>query len=103
MQVIKVIIEHMHDTLEEAHEYYRDYVIFKEQHPKAAQTSLEMAQVHLNLYLKWHDVIVSLINDYKAKENEIPETMQKLYNYEHEKLVEEYDELNYKIKNAKNF
>ena len=99
MKVIQVTISHMHDTLEEAHEYYRDYIIFKEKYPKFAQTALEMAQNHLNLYTKWHEVVVSLINEYKTKGKDIPETMQKLYDYEHEKLIEEYDELSYKIRN----
>ena len=103
MRVIQVIINHMDDTLEEAHEYYRDYVMFKDSHPKMAQTALEMASVHLNLYLKWHDVVVSTINDYKAKSGELPATMKSLYDYEHQKLVEEYDEINYKVKNAKTY
>lgn len=99
MKEIQVIISHMHDTLEEAHEYYRDYIMFKEKSPKMAQTALEMAQTHLNLYIKWHDVVVYIINDYKSKGEKIPEVMQAIFDFEHEKLVEEYDELFYKVKN----
>ena len=102
MKAIQIVIDHMNDTLEEAEEYYRDYVIFKEHHPKVASTALEMAQTHLGLYNRWHEVIVSLINEHKMKSGEIPKTMQELYDYEHKKLIEEYDELNYKIKNARN-
>lgn len=99
MKVIQIIMSHMEDTLEEAHEYYRDYVIFKESQPKMAQTALEMAQTHLNLYTKWHDVVTSIINEQKTKGKEIPDNMKKIYEYEHERLVEEYDELSYKIRN----
>jgi hypothetical protein len=99
MKAIQVVISHLHDTLEEAHEYYRDFVIFKDSFPKVANTALEMAQTHLNLYNKWHEVVVYLINDYKSKGNEIPPVMKSMYDYEHQKLVEEYDELSYKIKN----
>ena len=102
MKAIKVIIDHMDDTLEEAHEYYRDYVLFKEEHPRVANTALEMAQTHLNLYTKWHEVVTYLINEHKMKEKEIPKTMQELYDFEHKKLIEEFDELSYKIRNAKN-
>lgn len=101
MKVIQVIIEHMDDTLNEAYDYYKDYVMFKDTNSKVANTSIEMAQTHLNLYNKWHEVVVSLINEYKAKGNEIPKAMQEIYNYKHAKLVEDYDELNYKVKNAK--
>ena len=103
MKAIQIIIDHMNDTLEEAYEYYKDYTIFKDDYPKMASTAVEMAQTHLNLYLKWHEVVVSMINDYKTKSGELPATMKSLYDYEHKKLVEEYDELSYKIKNAKNY
>ena len=98
MKAIQIVIDHMNDTLEEAHEYYRDYIIFKESVPKVASTSLEMAKTHLSLYMKWHEVVVSLINEYKEKGHMVPPTMQSLYDYEHKKLIEEYEELSYKIK-----
>ena len=60
-----------------------------------------MAQTHLNLYNKWHEVVVYLINEHKEKGNEVPKTMQEIYDYKHKKLVDEYDMLNYKIKNAR--
>lgn len=101
MKAIRTIIDHMNDTLDEAHDYYKDYVMYKDDFPKVANTSLEMAQTHLMLYNKWHEVVVSLISDYKMKNGEVPKVMQELYDYEHKKIVEEYDEIAYKIKNAK--
>jgi hypothetical protein len=100
MKAIQVIIDHMNDTLAEADDYYRDYVIFKDTAPKLASTSLEMAKTHLTLYTKWHEVVVSMINEYKEKGNTVPAIMQSLYDYEHKKLIEEYDELSYKIKKS---
>ena len=101
MKAIQVVIEHMNDTLKEANEYYRDYVMFKESQPKVAQLCIEMAQTHLNLYNKWHEVVVYIINEHKEKGNEIPKTMQEIYDYKHKKLVEEYDALNFKVRNAR--
>lgn len=101
MKAIQVVIEHMNDTLKEANEYYRDYVMFKESQPKVAQLCIEMAQTHLSLYNKWHELIVYIINEYKEKGNEIPKTMQEIYDYKHKKLVEEYDALNFKVRNAR--
>ena len=99
MKVMQVIIDHMNDTLKEANEYYRDYIVFKDSYPRVAQTSIEMAQTHMSLYNKWHDVIVYIINEYKTKNGELPPVMKELYDYEHKKLIEEYDELNFKIRN----
>ena len=103
LKAIQVIINHMNDTLDEAYDYYKDYTIFKDEYPRMGTVALEMAQTHLNLYLKWHEVVVSMINDYKTKSGELPPTMKSLYDYEHKKLVEEYDELSYKVKNAKSY
>ena len=102
MRVIQVVVDHMDDTLKEAYSYYKDYIIYKDMHPKVAMTSLEMAQNHLNLYSKWHEVVVALINEHKIKHGDIPKTMQELYDYEHKKLVEDFDEISYKVKNARN-
>lgn len=99
MKVIKVIIDHMNDTLKEARDYYKDYVMYKDEFPKVAQTAIEMAQNHMNLYMRWHDVVVNLINDYKIKKGEIPPQMKELYDYEHRRLTEYYEELNFKIRN----
>ena len=100
MRVIKKIIEHLDNTLDEANEYYTDYVMYKDEYPKVSMTALEMAKVHLDLYSKWHQVIVSLINDYKVTSGEPPKEMMTIWNYEHEKLIEHYEDLKSKINSA---
>lgn len=90
----------MNDTLEEAHEYYRDYIIYKDEYPTLAATALDMAKTHLELYSKWHNVVVSMINEYKKTKGEPPTTMKEMWNYNHEKLMDEYAKLKYNIMNA---
>lgn len=100
MKSLNVIIEHMDDTLEEAHDYFRDYIIYKDDVPSLATTALEMAKTHLELYCKWHNVATTIIDNYKKIKGEAPEYMKSLWNFKHEKLMEEYHELKYKIMNA---
>ena len=100
MKAIQVVIDHMHDTLAEADDYYRDYIMFKDTAPRVASTSLEMAKTHLSLYMKWHEIVVAIITEHKEKGHQVPPIMQSLYDYEHKKLVEEFDELSYKIKKS---
>lgn len=97
MKAIKDIIKHMMDTLDETHCYYKDYVVYKDDMPKLATLSLELAKEHLDIYTKLHNVAVSTINEYKAKNGEAPTEMKAIWNYEHEKLAEEYDLLKYKV------
>lgn len=101
MKVIKDVIKHMDDSLDEAHCYYKEYVIYKEEFPKFASLSLELAKEHLDIYMKLHNIVVLTINEYKYKsKTEIPAEMKAVWNYEHEKLTEEYDKLKYDINNA---
>ena len=100
MKVIKKTIEHMDNTLDEAYEYYTDYVMYKDDYPKFATTALEMAKTHLDLYNKWHQVVVSAISDYRAKSGEPPKEMSIIWNYEHERLVKQYEDLKSKINNV---
>ena len=100
MKVIKKIIEHMDDSLDEAYDYYMDYVLYKEEHPKYANLSLELARTHMDLYNRLHQVVVNSINDYKVTSGEPPKEMLVIWNYEHERLVEEYENLKSKINSA---
>lgn len=97
MKAIQIIVNHMDDTLDEANEYYKDYIIYKDEHPMLASTALDMAKTHLELYSKWHIVVTNMINEYKKTKGEPPETMKSLWNYKHEKLMEDYDKLKFKI------
>lgn len=98
MIVIKKIIEHMRNTLEEAQDYYEDFILYKEEHPKIAQYALDMAKAHVEMYNKWHDAVVSLISEYKQKNNkEVPIEMKAIWDFEHSILVKDFDELRYKI------
>jgi hypothetical protein len=101
MLAMKIAIDHANATLDEAKEYYKDYIMFKDTAPKMASTSLDMAKIHANqLYPRWHEVIIGLKSDYVNQGKTIPSDMKKLYEYEHQNLVEEYDEIKYRIDHA---
>lgn len=89
----------MDDTLNEAHEYYSEYIIYKDEEPKLANLFIELAKDHLDIYLKLHNNVVSLINDYKQKNGDAPNTMKEMWKYQHTKLTNEYEELKYKLYN----
>lgn len=89
----------MDDTLKEADEYYRDYIIYKDEQPRLASTAIEMARTHLDLYTKWHSAVVSIITEYRNTKGEAPAEMKAIWNYEHEKLTECFNSLKYKINN----
>ena len=99
MRQIQIIKDHMSDTLHEINEYYRDYVIYKDIEPTYAKVALDLANTHLAIYDKLHNSVVDMINKYKATGKEIPPSMMEKWNYMHQRLVEEYEEIKFKVKN----
>lgn len=100
MQAIKTIICHMNDTLEEAEVYYRDYIRYKDDVPKLANTAIDMAKAHLELYMKWHSTVALIISEYRSTNGEPPAEMKAIWNYEHERLTDQFNELKYKVQNV---
>ena len=101
MREIKVIADHMDDTLGEADTYYKDYYIYKDSCPRLSSMALYMAKEHLDLYMKWHTVAVELIGEYRKSGKAIPDGMEDRYNERHGELKEEYDRIAWLISQAK--
>lgn len=66
---------------------------YKEEYPTIANMYYEMSLTEMTHVDKLHGAVVSLINEMKAKGTEIDPTMMAIYNYEHEKAVEEATEI----------
>lgn len=93
MLKIKELIEKMDDTLEEAEFYAVHSKIEKELFPQISEVYYKLSVEHLNHYMLLHSAVVSVINEYKKTKEEVPHTMNIIWNYEHEKLIEHYNEI----------
>lgn len=93
MLIMKEVIDKMDDTLEEAEFYALHHKIHKESMPILADIYYKLAQDHLAHYLSLHNGVVAIINDYRRTKGEPPANMTAIWSYEHEKLVEEYEEI----------
>ena len=97
MKVIKCLIESMYMELEAAECYYHKAVKYKEDYPQLASTYIEIANQELQHCDKFHAQAVTQITKYKQTSEEVPEAMKAVWDYEHQCIVEDYDELRYKI------
>jgi uncharacterized protein Yka (UPF0111/DUF47 family) len=93
MLKIKELICKMDDTLEEAEWYAKHAKLDKEEYPMIAETYYKLGQEHLNHYMNLHSAVVSIINEHKKTKGEPPVVMTAIWNYEHEKLMDEYNEI----------
>lgn len=48
-----------------------------------------------------HTAVVQIINEYRRQKGEPPKEMTIIWNYEHEKLIEEYEDIKKSIDRAK--
>lgn len=97
MLKIKELICKMDDTLSESNWYAEHARLDKDTFPIIAETYYKLGQEHLNHYMNLHAAVVSVINEYKKTKGEVPQTMSIIYEYEHGKLMEEYDEIKKKL------
>ena len=93
MKMIKKIIDQIYDELEGAEEYIECAIKEKNEHPSIANMYYEMSLMEMSHVDKLHGAVTTLINEAKAKGEEVPPTMMAIYEYEHEKIMEEATEI----------
>ena len=93
MKMIKKIIDQIYDELEGAEEYIECAMKEKTEHTNIANMYYEMSLMEMSHVDKLHGAVVTLINESKAKGEEPPAHMMAIYEYEHEKIMEEATEI----------
>ena len=93
MKMIKKIIDQIYDELEGSEEYIECAMKEKADHPTIANMYYEMSLMEMSHVDKLHSAVVTLINEAKAKGEEPPAHMMAIYEYEHEKIMEEATEI----------
>ena len=93
MKIIKRIYEQIEDELEGAKEYAKCAVKHKEEFPALARTWYEISLAETGHVDMLHKQVVNLINEHRAKHGQPPEAMMAVYNFLHEKAIEEMEEI----------
>lgn len=93
MKIVKKIVDQINDELEGAEEYIKCATKYKTDYPTIANMYYEMSITEMTHVDKLHSSVVSLINEMKARGVEIDEKMMAIYDYEHNKAMEEATEI----------
>lgn len=86
MRIIQKISEKIDSELHDAEKYIKCAYRVREEYPQLGETYYKLSLEEMNHVAMLHDSVVKIINAYK-KENEIPEGMQVLYDYLHERQI----------------
>ena len=89
MKEIKHIVENIREELEGAEKYAMIAAKIKADNPTDASVYADMARQELNHVDNLHKMAVRAIDRKKAEGNIVPAPMQAVWNWEHEKMMEE--------------
>jgi len=86
MEIIRRISEKIDEELHDAEKYIKCAFKVREEYPQLANTYYQLSLEEMKHVTMLHDSVVKIINDYK-RENEVPEAMQILYDYLHDRQI----------------
>lgn len=86
MLIIKKIVEKIDDELIDAEKYIKCAFKVHDEYPQLADTYYQLSLEEMKHVAMLHESVVAIINEYK-RENEVPESMQVLYDYLHERQI----------------
>ena len=88
MQMISEMVDEIMEEYEDAEKYAKKAIQFQEERPSLAGKYAAMAKQELEHGDKLHSEIVTIIQEYRAKNGQISEMKQKMYAREHKKMID---------------
>ena len=92
MKVMKKLSEHIEEEIGDAECYAKWALETKEEYPSLADTLYKISLEEMGHMEALHKEVVKLIEDYRKNEGEPPAGMLAVYDYLHERQIEEAKE-----------
>ena len=92
MKLIKELSEMIEDEIKDVRKYAEKAVALKSEHPAMADVLMNISKQEGEHMNKLHEQVSKLISEYRGKNGEPPADMMAVYDYLHQKQIEEYAE-----------
>lgn len=92
MKVLMHLIEKAYDTLDEVEEYTIQAMHLKTTHKSLSEVYIKIAEEHIGIFKMLHDEMGNLIEEEKRNGKMPSAEMLAIYNYEHERIIKEFNE-----------
>lgn len=93
MKIIKELSEMIEEELEGAEEYAKMAVMHRGDNPSLAKAFYDMSMDEMHHVSLLHDEVSKLIETHKREHGEPPAAMKAVYDYLHERQIEEANEV----------
>ena len=93
MKLIKKLNDFIEDEIEGAEHYAKCALKLRDDHPDIARLLHNMATQEMGHMADLHNAVVNVIAEYRQKNGEPPASMQAVYDYLHEKHIDEAEKV----------
>lgn len=101
MKILQDLIKKSDHTMGEIEKYAEKAHLLKDSNKHLADTYIKIAEMHITIYDMLHSEMVNIIEEYKRKGHEAPESMKAIWDYEHERLSSHFHELKFLVDDYK--